>query len=127
MNLKSIPAPAWYLFGAAVVGFLGYRFVKDGAKSVAGAFDPTSHDNVFASGVNGVGAALTGDDSWTLGGAFADLFGPSDPGGFAADRAKLDATASATVTKTPYANPDNANAGARSSVILDPAKQPPKQ
>lgn len=61
--------------GAALV--LGY-FAKKGAVAVANAVNPVNHDNVFATAVNSVGQATSGDSSWSLGGAVWDFFHPSD-------------------------------------------------
>jgi hypothetical protein len=41
---------------------------REVAKKAAAAFDPTSSDNIFASGVDSVGEILTGDDNFSLGG-----------------------------------------------------------
>lgn len=48
------------------------------AATAANAVNPLNHDNVIASGVNNLGATITGDTSFTLGGALYDLT-HSDP------------------------------------------------
>lgn len=40
----------------------------DGVKAVGNAVNPVNHDNVFASGVNSVGGAITGESGFSLGG-----------------------------------------------------------
>lgn len=67
MKLASVPAPVWYLAGAAVAGVVLYQLAKRGAAAVGQAVNPTSRDNVAYSGVNAVGAAVSGDDSFSLG------------------------------------------------------------
>lgn len=50
--------------------------VKAAASSVAGSVDPTSSDNIFASGVNAIGDIFddgVADDSFSLGGWLYDI------------------------------------------------------
>lgn len=66
--------------GVVVLGavyFAGKKLLDAGAKA-ANAVNPLNHDNVFATSVNDVGASVTGDKDFTLGGAIYDLF-HSDP------------------------------------------------
>lgn len=45
----------------------------DAAKAAVPYVDPTDRRNLAYSGVNAVGSAITGDDSWSLGGALYDF------------------------------------------------------
>lgn len=70
-----LAVPPQFVFGAGIVAAaaLGlYVAVKSGAAATvtrAGldAINPGNRDNVFASAVNGIGAAQTGDPAWNLG------------------------------------------------------------
>lgn len=57
-------AAAWYLKGKAV------QAVKDAGQAI----NPVNNENIFYSGVNAVGEAVTGNPDYTLGGAIYDLF-----------------------------------------------------
>lgn len=74
---KSLAENAGLVIGAAVALVGLYLFAKRevgaGAAAVGRAFDPTSSDNLAARGVNAVGAALSGDASWSLGAWFYDV------------------------------------------------------
>lgn len=73
MNLKSLPPAAWYTAGALVGGLVLLYLARRGAVAVAKAVNPVDPNNVFATGTNAVGAALSGNDSWNLGGWLYDL------------------------------------------------------
>ena len=69
--------------GAAVVAFVIYRAVPKVAAAVgdaAHAVNPLNPDNVFASGVNNVGAAIAGQapGSWSLGSWLYDVTHPDE-------------------------------------------------
>lgn len=63
----------------AVIGVVGTIYViwgndlKKAAAAAANAVNPTSDKNLAYTGVNAVGTALTGDESFSLGGWFYDL------------------------------------------------------
>lgn len=58
------------------VGALGLWYLKNKAVEVAGdvaqAVNPVNYDNVFHSGANALGEALTGDEHFTVGGWWYD-------------------------------------------------------
>ncbi len=62
----------------AAVGAVGLYFAEKKARvavaAVGEAIDPTNNDNVFASGVDKVGAKLTGNENFKLGGWIYDVF-----------------------------------------------------
>jgi hypothetical protein len=69
--------------GLAAVGVVVLVYLKreaiaeaagDAARAVGNAVNPASPENLAYRGVNGIGAAVTGDDSWNLGGAVWELF-----------------------------------------------------
>ncbi len=57
---------------AAMAGFFIVRGLIDGAGDAISAVNPVSRDNIFYRGVNAVGAVLSGDEGFTLGGAIYD-------------------------------------------------------
>jgi hypothetical protein len=62
--------------GLGVLAIVLYKAVPklaDAAAGAANAVNPLNHDNVFAGGVNNVGAAVSGDPGWTLGGWVYDV------------------------------------------------------
>lgn len=60
---------------AAAVGL--FLFAKREIRTAFKAVDPTDRDNLVNSGVNKVGAALTGRDSFSLGASLFEFFNPS--------------------------------------------------
>lgn len=56
----------------AVALYVADKKISAGASAVGSAIDPTNNDNIFASGVNNVGAILTGDERFSLGGWIYD-------------------------------------------------------
>lgn len=76
------------LAGVAVAGVLAWRAYTTGrevaelaGEVIARDLNPASSDNLVNRAVTGVGATLTGDPNWTLGGAIFDLThnDPDDP------------------------------------------------
>ncbi len=74
--------------GLAVVGLAAWKLSKVGSALASGAADvvthelnPASSDNLVNRSVEAVGRAVTGDGSWTLGGAIYDRShtDPADP------------------------------------------------
>jgi hypothetical protein len=51
----------------AGVAVLGLWYVKGKAAQAAQAVNPVNPDNIFYGGVNSVGAAVTGDEGFSLG------------------------------------------------------------
>lgn len=88
MNLRGVD-PRWLLYGAAIVGivYVGWKLTRvagaaaqtasEVAATVADAVNPASETNIVNRGVSAVGAAVTGDDSWSLGGQLAEWFDPA--------------------------------------------------
>lgn len=65
---------AWYLKNKVVDGLgAGVDAIKDAAETVAPYVNPADNRNVVYSGVNGIGGAISGDSSWTLGGWIYDV------------------------------------------------------
>ncbi len=68
----------------AVIGVVGVVWVifgeriKEGLAAAGNAVNPTSDRNLAYRGVNSVGAALSGDASWSLGSWLYDLTHPSE-------------------------------------------------
>lgn len=65
---------------ALVVTVIGAGFVyysankaKQAVNDVGQAFNPVNQDNIFASGVNAVGAKISGNGHWSLGGWIYDI------------------------------------------------------
>ena len=75
LNSKAGPAMIYVAAGAVVV-YLLYRAAKKAGGALAAAADavnPTSANNLAYRGVNSIGASVTGDQNWSLGGAIYDL------------------------------------------------------
>jgi len=56
------------------LGVLVVYMAERKAKQAAMAISPTNPDNIFAAGVDGVGASLTGNENFKLGGWLYDVF-----------------------------------------------------
>lgn len=71
----------WGLAGAAGAYFLGKYIIKDATGEVAQTMDrnlnPTKDTNLAYRGVNSIGAALTGDGEFRLGGWLYDILHPA--------------------------------------------------
>src|SRR5262245_39147956 len=52
--------------------------VGEGAAAVGRAVNPVSDQNLIYRGIGAVGGAVSGDSSWSLGGAIYDLLHPQD-------------------------------------------------
>ncbi len=61
---------------AIALGLYAYRKGPEALAAAGNAINPLNPENVFASGVNNVGAGLTGNKDWSLGGAFFDFMNP---------------------------------------------------
>lgn len=57
---------------AMLAAFVVFKFVKRQAGKAASAINPTNNNNVIARGVNDAGAAITGDEGFSIGGLFYD-------------------------------------------------------
>ena len=76
--------------GVAAVGlYLAWRKLP----ALGDAVNPTNPENVFYTGVNGVGESVTGQTGWTLGGQIYGWLHPNEA-------AELGLTASAKTTDT---------------------------
>ncbi len=77
--MNRLPPQLFYVLGAlAVLGFVYWKGGK--ALAAAGnAVNPVNHDNVFSSSANALGSAISGDDSFSLGGTIYDWTHPSNP------------------------------------------------
>ena len=60
--------------GVIVLGIFLYEKAKSGVVAVANAVNPLNNNNAIASGVNSVGAALTGNSNFDLGNSIYSLF-----------------------------------------------------
>jgi len=81
--------PRWLLYAAAIagVGYLAWklsRVATQGATAAAAAvqtavasINPADERNLVNRGVSAAGAAVTGDQHWTLGGQLAEWLSPS--------------------------------------------------
>ncbi len=58
------------LVGVPLLGYIGWKMygAKDAIASAVDKVNPASNNNFVNQGVESIGQALTGDDSWTLGG-----------------------------------------------------------
>lgn len=65
------PAGQVAVVAAIAAGVVWYG--KRQAVTVAQAVNPVSDENIFYQGVNGIGSALTGSDSFDLGGWIYDI------------------------------------------------------
>ena len=66
------------LAGSAVDAVKGAASATvDAVGTAAQAVNPVNHENIFATGVNSLGAGIAGDANWTLGGAVYDWFNPA--------------------------------------------------
>lgn len=95
------------LVGVPLIGFIGYKLwgVRD---AIINKVNPASDQNLVYQGVNGIGSAVTGDDSFTLGGWAYDWTHNADGSvnsGSIWDALKL--TPMGDVQKLNPANPDN--------------------
>jgi hypothetical protein len=81
--------PRWLLYAAAIaaVGYVAWKVTKaagagvtvatEAARSVVAAVNPADDRNLANRAVSAAGAAITGDDSWSLGGQLAEWFDPA--------------------------------------------------
>jgi len=76
MRAPQVSVTAGAVLALGAVGVLAVLWWKRGAiaDAAGAALNPASPDNLAYRGVNGIGAAVTGDDSWNLGGAVWELF-----------------------------------------------------
>ena len=58
--------------GAALIYYAGKK-ANETVVTVGNAVNPINNDNIFASGVDAVGAKLSGNENWTLGGWIYDI------------------------------------------------------
>lgn len=65
---KFLDTKAGMVVAVAAVGAIGLYFAEKRVRQAAAAVSPTNPDNVFASGVDSVGASITGNENFKLGG-----------------------------------------------------------
>lgn len=66
-----------YGVAAVVVGYLAYRGVKAAAAIASTKLNPFSDQNfIYDDLIGGVGRSVSGDESWTLGGAVYEMTHP---------------------------------------------------
>ncbi|WP_218397991.1 hypothetical protein [Alteromonas lipotrueae] len=70
---KFLTTPAGQIAVVAVVALVAVEYGQKKASKAANAVNPLNNDNVFASGVDGVGASVTGDSNFKLGSWIYDL------------------------------------------------------
>ena len=79
LNTKAAAYGAVILVGGALLYWVANKVIDKAAgaaSAVGNAVNPTSDKNLAYRGVNGVGAVLTGDPSWSLGSWLYDVFNP---------------------------------------------------
>ena len=59
-----------------VLAYFAEKKVRAVSNDVIDAIDPTDPDNIFATGVDNVGASLTGNENFKLGAWVYDVFHP---------------------------------------------------
>lgn len=59
-----------------VLAYFAEKKIRAVSTEVIDAIDPTDPDNIFASGVDNVGASLTGNENFKLGGWIYDVLHP---------------------------------------------------
>lgn len=64
--------------GVALYVYSQKNKIADAAGAVVDAVNPASPENLAYRGVNGIGAALTGEESFTLGGWIYDVTHPNE-------------------------------------------------
>jgi len=81
--------PRWLLYGAAVVavGYVAWKLSRvasqgaavaaEAVQTAVASINPADERNLVNRGVSAAGAAVTGDQHWTLGGQLAEWFSPS--------------------------------------------------
>lgn len=72
MNTKAVTAVA-FVAAVGVLAYLSVNQAKAAASMAAQAVNPLNDDNIFASGVDAVGAKLSSNSEWTLGGWIYDI------------------------------------------------------
>lgn len=101
MNAKGITV----LIGVAVAAFIAYEIYKGGKTLITQTLNPASDKNAAYSGINALGAAVTGNSNFSLGSAAFDWF-HNPPAGF--DPVQADKTCSVLYPKN---GPKRAQAG----------------
>lgn len=71
--LKVLDTKAGMIIAIGAVGFVALYLVKGEVEDGLNAISPTNPDNIFAQGVDSVGAIFSGDENWSLGGWLYDV------------------------------------------------------
>lgn len=78
--MKVLDTKVGMVLALGVVGIASVYLIKDSvgnaAADVGQAVNPLNPDNVFASGVDAIGANLSGNENWSLGGWIYDIVNP---------------------------------------------------
>lgn len=70
---KIVTSNTGAVIAIAVIGAAALYYTSKKAVDVGQAINPVNDDNIFASGVDAVGAKLSGNENWTLGGWIYDI------------------------------------------------------
>lgn len=79
LNTKAVTVGVGIIVGGALLYWVATKVIDKaaaGAKAVGRAVNPTSDQNLAYRGVNGIGAAISGDSSWSLGSWLYDVMNP---------------------------------------------------
>jgi hypothetical protein len=76
--MKFADTKAGLVVAAAVVGGVVLYVAEKKVRDMGQAVNPLNNDNIFAAGVDSVGANLTGDKNFKLGGWIYDVFHSND-------------------------------------------------
>lgn len=79
LNTKAVAYGAAIVVGGALLYWVANKVIDKAAgaaEAVGNAVNPTSDQNLAYRGVNGAGAALSGDPAWSLGSWLYDRFNP---------------------------------------------------
>lgn len=71
---KAIAKPVGLALGVLVVAGVAWWLLRDKLAAVGNAINPASDKNLVYKGVNAIGAAVTGDGSFSLGSTIYDWF-----------------------------------------------------
>lgn len=65
-------AAAVAVVSVALIGYYVTKKAEQALPEIGEAINPVNDDNIFAAGVNAIGAKVTGNKHWKLGGAIYD-------------------------------------------------------
>lgn len=79
LNTRAVAYGAAVLVGGALLYWVANKIIDKAAGAagaVGDALNPTSDKNLYYRGANAAGAAISGDQSWTVGSWLYDVFNP---------------------------------------------------